>query len=263
MQATPLPFSFDRLEIVRRPFPHMIADECFVPDLFRELRDQFPNVIKLERPKGWGQSLYWGDPEYARHLDDSPAWKKVFDTVHSQDFVDWIVEQFGDLWQSEGCVVDLSKARYVPYCESRENKERFQLDPTGYEPHELWCRLDFYQGFSGYYKPVHLDHQRRLISWLVYFDEQDQVMEGGDLVLHAPGPDLRLLEKLNVYQTPRSFSKLRDRLARTISVKPQGNRTALFMCGRRSWHSVPAMRSARAPRQHIQISISSSIDAWH
>lgn len=258
----------DRLEVDLHPFPHVLVDEFFRPDAFRELLDQFPQITEMKSDMkrgetGWGQTLYWGDEEYDRHLEESPGWKRVFDLVHSQSFLDYIIDELGELFAREGCVVDLSKARYVPYCEDRVDKQLNQLRKVEHEPHELWCRLDFYQGYRGYYRPVHLDHQRRLISMLVYFSDQDVVArDGGDLILHSPGPDLWMLGKLGLYQTPKLFSLARDRLAQTLAIKPRGNRMALFPCGKRSWHAVPAVRSASSPRQHIQITISSSTDIW-
>lgn len=228
-----------------------------------ELRAQFPNIVAMQRPKGWGQSLYWGDEDYERHRERNPAWKIVHDVIHSQDWVDYIIEQFGEYWKREGCVVDLSKVRYVPYCESRADKERFHLEKVEYEPHDLWCRLYFYQSYAGYYRPVHLDHRRRLMSMLVYFEDHDAAgMTGGELILHPPGLDLALLAKMGVFHAPKPFSLPRDRFARTIAVKPKNNRMVVFTCGRTSWHSVHAVQPARAPRQHIQITISSSVDAW-
>lgn len=253
----------EALEITERPFPHAVVDGFFRADLFRELRHQFPDIVKMERPRGWGQSLYRGDEGYEAHLEASPAWRQVVDAVYSQAFVDWTVARFADLWEREGCTIDLSRATFVPWCEDRIDKERLQLRRVEHAPHELWCRLDFYQSYQGYYRPVHLDHRRRLISMLVYFDDPEEIgMQGGELILHPPGPDLGLLERLGVYHAPQAFSLLRDRLARTLVLRPKSNRMAVFPCGRWSWHSVPAVRSARSPRQHIQITVSSSVDAW-
>ncbi len=254
----------DRLKLNPKPFPHLVVDGFFEAALYKQLRDDFPQITKMQRPKGWGQSLYWGDPEYDAHLAASPAWKRVHDFVHSQGWIDFVIAEFGDYWASEGCRIDLNKAVYVPYREDRTDKELLQLRRPAHEPHELWSRLDFYQSYSGYYRPVHLDHRRRLISMLVYFQDKDEVgMEGGELILHPPSLDLRLLEKLHLYHAPKPFSKLRDRLAATIAVKPKHNRMAVFPCGKHSWHSVPAVRTEKGPRQHIQITISSSYDAWN
>jgi len=254
----------EHLTLAPRPFPHLVVDRFFSEDLYPELKAEFPQILKMDRPEGWGQSLYWGDSNYDDHLANSPAWNRVFQTVHSQGWIDFIIGEFGDYWMSEGCAVDLGKAVYVPYLEDRIDKELLSLRKPAHEPHELWCRLDFYQSYSGYYRPVHLDHRRRLISMLVYFQDHDEAgMEGGELILHPPSLDLKILEKLGLYHAPKSFSKMRDRMASTISVKPRDNRMAVFPCGKDSWHSVPAVSTETLPRQHIQITISSSIDAWN
>ena len=84
----------------------------------------------MKRPKGRGQSLYWGDPEYDAHMAASPAWKKVHD-MHSQEWIEYIIREFGEYWASEGCKVDLSKALYVPYLEDRTDKELLALRRPG------------------------------------------------------------------------------------------------------------------------------------
>ena len=199
--------NMNRLDVALTPFPHVLVDEFFKPEVFRQLHDGFPNIAKMDRPKGWGQSLYWGEVEYERHLEENPSWKQVFDVVHSQSFIDYMIDQFGEHWEREGCAIDLPRARYVPYCEDRIDKERGQLRRVEHEPHELWCRLDFYQSWEGYYRPLHLDHRRRLISMLVYFTNQEEIeMQGGELILHSPGVDLFLLEKLGLYHAPKAFS---------------------------------------------------------
>lgn len=252
------------LDAVPAPFTHSLVDGVFEPNLFQELREQFPKIRTMNRPAGWGQSLYWGEEDYERHLERSPAWRRVFEAVHSQSFVDFIVEQFRNDWSREGCTLDLSRVRYVPYCETRSEKERLHLELDGRSPTDLYCRLDFYESYGGYYRPLHLDQRRRLISMLVYMDDQEEIgMIGGELFLHAPGPDLRALARLGLYHAPKAYSRARERLFRPRPrvVKPRRNRMAMFLCGRTSWHSVAPVRS-RLPRRHVHILISSFADIW-
>lgn len=252
----------DRLSAVRKPFPHAMVDGFFEPGLFQELREQFPQITTMQRPPGWGQSLYWGEEDYEQHLEGHPAWQRAFEMVQSQEFISFIVDQFRDLWAAEGCTLDLSKARYVPWIESRSDKERNELAKVEHEPHELWCRMDFYESYGGYYRPIHLDQRRRLISMLVYFDDKEEIgMQGGDLQLHRSGPDLQLMEKAGMYHAPKIFSRVREQLIPPLRISPRRNRMAMFLCGRRSWHSVPAV-TCQKPRRHIHILISSSVGIW-
>jgi hypothetical protein len=262
---TETPFRANSVKVVDQPFPHAIADQFFDPTLFKDLQQQYPDMSIMKAPPGpgWGYSLYQDDVSHEGFLKRSPAWKRVFDYVHSQAFLEFVLTQFADHWKAEGCTINLDKAYYVPFCEERKYKQLMALPAGKLQPHELWCRMDFHQNKSGYYRPVHLDHRRRLMSMLVYFDDQEAIqMEGGELILHPFGMDLRAAHAMGYYHAPKGFSLLRDKLAKTKTLSPHANRMAAFICGKRSWHSVPAIRSAQMPRRHIQISLSSSADAW-
>ena len=168
----------------------------------------------------------------------------MFETFHSQAFVEWGVGQFAGVWQREGCKIDLSGARYVPYREDRVDKERGALRKVEHEPHELWVRMDVHQGRVGYSRPVHLDHARRLISMLIYFcDHAESGMAGGELLLHGA-------------EGRHEGSRVPTRVA------PRHNLMVAFPCSNVSHHSVPRITSAAAPRNYIQVHISSSVDVW-
>jgi len=123
------------------------------------------------------------------------------------------------------------------------DKELRHIREPRHAPDELWVRLDIHQGHVGYSRAVHVDHRRRVLSMLVYFCDRDENrMEGGELVLHAER---------------RRWFRGRHRV-----VVPRHNRMAAFACTARSRHSVPEIRKAAAPRNFVQIAISSSVDCW-
>jgi hypothetical protein len=220
------------------PFSHLIVDEFIEAKHYKQLCDSFPNCPPQTGPSGF--SLYWGDPGYQMLLDDQPAWDGLFKTFHSQLFIDWCREQFAEVWKQEGCRIDLSEARYVPYREDRIDKERAALRKIEYAPHELWVRMDIHQGRMGYERPVHVDHARRLMSMLVYmYDHAENEMSGGELLLHV-GED----------QTAANC------------IKPRHNLMIAFPCSNRSYHSVSRITAQKAPRNYIQVHISSSVDVW-
>lgn len=252
-----------RLRPVAWPFPHALADHFFRPAVYEKLRDEFPSIGAKSGSSNGPHSLYWGDEEYEGHLEQSPSWKDVFHMIQSQAFVDFMIEQFEGYWEREGCTLDLSKARYVPYIEDRVDKERVNLRRVEHAPHELWCRLDFSESNHGSYGSLHRDQRRRLISMLVYFDrpEDPASLEGG-LMLHREGIDLQLLRRLLNGRVPKAYSLVRDRVATTTRVQAQANRTIVLLNGNGSWHSVPKAQPARLPARHVRIVISSSVDIW-
>jgi hypothetical protein len=231
-----------QLNVNMEPFPHVIHEQFITPELYAQLCRSFPTCPPSTGPTGF--SLYWGDEEYERLLSTHPAWRALFDTFQSQTFIDWAQQQFGAVWQSAGCKINPSAARYVPYREHRIDKERAKLRKVEHEPHELWVRMDIHQGQIGYDRRIHLDHARRLISLLIYMcDHEDSRMTGGELCLHAT-------ERRRPSPQP---------LAR---ITPRHNLMVAFPCTADSYHSVPQITEAATPRNYIQVHISSSVDIW-
>jgi hypothetical protein len=224
-----------------KPFPYVTNDRFIDPQLYAKLRDTFPVCPPNTGPTGF--SLFWGDAEYQRLLDSQPAWQALFDAVHSQAFIDWGARQFADVWRPDGCKIDMTKARYVHYLEDRIDKERHALREVVHAPHELFVRMDIYQGHAGYSRLIHHDYDRRVISMLIYFCDQEEAgMRGGELVLHP--------KKLARWVQP------------SVTIHPRHNLMVAFPCSKRSWHSVPPIASMFRPRNYIQVHISSSVNTW-
>jgi hypothetical protein len=224
--------------VIDYPFTHVQHNSFIEPEHYAQLCRSFPTCPPKVGPTGY--SLYWGDDKYEHLLRSQPTWRTLFDTFHSQRFVDWCRQQFLEVWKQEGCRIDLAATRYVPFREDRIDKERPALRKVEYEPHEVWVRMDIHQGQVGYDRPVHLDHARRLVSMLIYFCDQDEnQMEGGELFLYSTKHD----------RNP-------------VKVTPAHNRMIAFPCTSRSFHSVSAITSQNKPRNYVQVHLSSSVDVW-
>ncbi len=223
------------------PFEHVVRDGLIEPSTYAELSRSYPACPPRIGPTGY--SCYWGDPDYDALMAGSAAWRSLFDAFHSQNFVDYTINQFGPTFRQNDCVVDLSKAKYVPYQESRKDKESRHIANVMHAPHELWVRMDIHQAHVGYTRARHLDHRRRLMTMLIYFsDAEANAMDGGDLVLH---------------RKQKSWTSWGD-----VVVRPGHNRMIAFACHNKSWHSVPPTASQTASRNFLQITVSSSVDAW-
>jgi 2OG-Fe(II) oxygenase superfamily len=224
-----------------RPFEHVLVESYLCPDTYQQLLATFPECPPSTGPTGY--STYWGDEAYDTLMRSQPAWQALFDAFHCQTFVDYAVLQFADVYARHGCTIDLGRATYVPYRESREDKQRRHLTDPQTAPHELWVRMDIHQGREGYRRRRHLDHRRRLVSLLVYLsDANENQMVGGDLIL---------------WSDDRSPDDTISRL-----VQPRHNRMVAFAAHGRSFHSVPPITSQQGFRNFIQVTVSSSVDAW-
>ena len=231
-----------RLAVKAEPFPHVVNERFIDPEHYRQLCRTFPTCPPGTSPTGF--SLYWGDEGYRRLLDEQPAWRALFDTFHSQTFIEWGKEQFAEVWRRESCQIEMSEARYAPYREDRVDKERATLRKIEYAPHELWVRMDIHQGRVGYSRRTHLDHARRAISMLIYMcDHTENCMVGGELFLHGAG------ERQMQHRVP-------------TRIAPRHNLMIAFPCTNGSHHSVAEIASIAVPRNYIQVHISSSVDIW-
>ena len=237
--AAPKPLcDFSHQSITELPFPHVQCDNFIEPQVYQQLRMSFPTCPPKVGPTGY--SLYWGDEPYEQLLRSRPAWQSLFNDFHCQRFVDWCRAQFCDVWERYGCRVDLAEARYVPYREDRIDKERSSLRKIEYDPHEVWVRVDIHQGQLGYDRPIHLDHARRLLSMLIYMSDQtENQMVGGELFLYSSKED-----------------------SSPLKVTPRHNRMVAFPCTNQSFHSVSRITAQQAPRNYIQVHLSSSVDVW-
>ena len=239
MNASEQVCNLRRFDVKTEPFAHVFRESFIEPELYRQLQRTFPSCHPGKSPTGY--SLYWGEPDYQRLLEAELAWQALFDTFHSQAFIEWGAAQFAEEWRRGKCKINPEEARYVPYREDRIDKERATLRKIVHEPQELWVRMDIHQGRLGYSRPVHLDHARRLISMLVYFcDHTENQMSGGELFLHGPDSDV---------QNP-------------TRIVPRHNTMVAFPCSNDSQHSVSKITAAAAPRNYIQVHISSSVDIW-
>ena len=109
-------------------------------DIYEGIAQTYPVCASSTGPTGF--SFYWGDPEYDKLLRERSAWKTFFDAAHSQAFIDACIRQFQPAFIAHKCCIDLEKAEYVPYLESREDKERRHILDIRHQPHELFVRLD-------------------------------------------------------------------------------------------------------------------------
>jgi hypothetical protein len=229
------------LPMNQRPFPHVVHQRFIDPVIYRQLCESFPTCLASTGPSRF--SLYWGDDDYQRLLDEEPVWQRLFSTFHSQQFIDWTREQFAPVWDELGYTIDLAAARYVPYREDSFDKEREVLREIKHAPDELWVRMEIHQSRVGYYRKIHVDHRRRLLTMLIYFcDHKENRMHGGELLLHD-GPE------------PRGQREPATRIA------PRRNLMLAFPSSR-AFHSVAPITIQAAPRNYLQVHISSSVDIW-
>jgi len=233
------------------PYPHIIQENIFDLDFYKELEKDFPNINVFPPHKGedWyrmSRDLIKGDEAYTKLMNNSAAWKKLHNYIYSQKFVDLIISLFGMYFKEYGCLVNPQKANFVDHLESRQWMTFADVDKeikkSKANPNDLFCRLDFGLGEIGYIKDIHLDWRHRLISLLIYFsDANEQKMEGGNFYLNKKEND--------------DFKKVK-------AVKPKSNTAVLMLDTNNSYHSVDELKYSIGPRKSLYIAVSSRRNIW-
>ncbi len=232
------PFQHDlsALPVDDMPFPHAVIDNLFAPDIFAALERGYPLCPPASGPTG--HTIHRGDPEFNAVMAAQPAWRALFETCHSQAFVNALATLFASEID-RACAVGREDLRFADHVETRVEKEQGRIAVPQLPPEAMFVRFDFMQGMDAYVRRPHLDHRRRLGTILIYFDTPGpDTFRGGDLILHD------------------------GRGAPRKRISPAANRGVLFPCSDRSWHSVDAVTDCRHPRRFVQVAISGTHDIW-
>jgi hypothetical protein len=115
--------------------------------------------------------------------------------------------------------------------------------------HQLFTRMDLHYATDRYRKPVHCDRPNRLCSFIVYFNDAEDIgLEGGELTLHRH----RRVKPLHRYERyPRDED---TELVRTLV--PQQNLVVYFVGANNSYHAVNEVRRCQRGRNYAYISVS-------
>jgi hypothetical protein len=230
-----------RFRYVAAPHPHLAVDEIIAPHAYASLR--FPDQL-IGAGQAWG--LTATDPQYAF---EDPAWRAVRDELCSELFVMSVLREFSGDMSRAGCRVDPTRARLVPFVETREEKELSTL-PGNWNPNELFTRLDFQSKGAGTYREfIHLDWARRIVGGILFFSDADEEgLDGGELAFYRD----------------RDFRD--DRWCHDAELvaqfRPRANTGIIFLNWNGAFHGPRAIKRLRGRRRWLYYTISSRADVW-
>lgn len=259
------------------PFPMLRMDDCLDEETFSELLNEFPNEVEIrsfEDVNGGRRRLSSDQAEFYRFLAGRPAWRRFYDFVNSEEFVNRVLEAFryeldqvgSPLFEpirfDQGCLRRhaekregnpgrkslphrMAKRLKDPRVFFRSSSKLHQSQPRG---DELYLHFDISAGYNGYTREIHRDLDNRVAAFLVYFSDADETLgEGGEFCIH----------KLNgVASTKRLVRQPSSEDMMEVSrIRPKKNLFLMFLSTPNSYHSVPRITGALGPRKFIYVAI--------
>lgn len=233
-------------EVITQPYPHVATADTLID--YAALTDGFPSEDRFGPQIRMHGDLTHPDPEYLRLTDENPAYKRLHDWVYSVGFIETFLELF-----------DSEIAKYVASGDLLMDPRTLPIRPAPYEKREeligytnvtkgeafLFPRLDIGIGKLNYGLDnggggIHVDNLTRLVSILVYIDENPG-MVGGEHRLY----------KIDDY-TP-SIEKI---------YPARGNFMVASLQSNRALHDVNPVTAITGVRKAMYMAVSCSAEIW-
>ncbi|MBV8973055.1 MAG: 2OG-Fe(II) oxygenase [Sphingomonadaceae bacterium] len=232
-------------EVIASPYPHVATANTLVD--YEALRRAFPAEDRFGPQIRMHGDLTWPDPEYVKLIDEEPAYRKLHDWVYSEGFV----RTFVDIFDAE---ID----RYVKNGDLIRDPRTLPIRPEPYERRDdlikvgntreeafLFPRLDIGIGRLNYGiktggNGIHVDNLTRLVSVLIYIDDNPD-MVGGEHRLYGLDGYTPVIDK--IYPAKGDF----------MVASLQSNR---------AFHDVNPVSAITGVRKAMYLAVSCSAEIW-
>jgi len=228
-------------DIVRDPFPHIVAQGPMVADAYAALSDSYPSFSRIawESPPERlpNNRRYQMSAQLILDAPDLPqCWKDFVGHHSSPAFLAEVAALFRDHWPAallkalDGRLTGHATARLSPLAQGRPRviqDARFEVNtPVRQQPSSV--------------RGAHLDTPNRIFSCLFYMRHPDDDSTGGDLVLYRWRPEAR--QRAGDYMLPDADVEA----AATIPYR--ANQLVIFPQSMQALHGV----SLRHPTPHLR-----------
>lgn len=233
-----------QINVIKSPYPHVAVHGAL--SCYDGLERDFPDELRFSRGIRMHGDLTYPDPEYMKLIESSSAYRDLHNWVYSDEFITTFLGMFND-------EIELSLASGELLFDPRE----LALHPEPYEKRNLihhrnlaktaflFPRLDIGIGRVGYGKVngghgIHTDNLTRLVSILVYIEENTS-MVGGEHRLYKLDGKTPVVDK--VYA-------------------PKPNLMIASLQSNRAFHDVNPITEIEGVRKGFYLAVSCSTAIW-
>lgn len=264
-------------EVELSPYPHLLKEGILPYEFYNQLLDSFPEIENnkskrnyLASRTGQGNDIYRGDEIYNELINKNECWKEFSDYINSSKFMFKIIDLFGDQIDSSYSPLDTNKMffdhQFIEHRGSLSKPKKFNLidkirirfgKPPSFNSSEkinsIYSRLDIHNGEKGYNVPVHCDRSNRVISFVLYFCDKEEIgMKGGELGIY----DHKERKKPWLYERNPSPNDVQL----ITKIKPKHNTGIIFLGTNNSYHAAEKIQSIESPRKFLYINLSSKAE---
>ena len=234
--------------VARTPYAHIAWPDAL--DGYSGVAADWPDESRFAGEIRMHGDLTYGDEEYDKLIAESSAFRALHDWVYSDKFIAAFLEVFND--DIEAHVADgelLLDPRKLPIhaapYETRSGIRPRHLSDTEQNEAFLFPRLDIGVGKKGYGKVnggrgVHVDNVTRLVSLLLYVDE-NPTMIGGE---------------------HRMYNVVDGKPVVAVSYAPKPNLLVASLQSNRAYHDVNPITEIKGVRKALYMAISCSTRLW-
>ena len=224
--------NYDHIAFDYEPFPIGMARPALDPADYGEMVRSFPRldrfIAKDDKGVKYSLSRHNNKRGYFAHLDENPVWRRFYDFVRSEAFIDGAL----DMLAANGIDLGLRRPGFADRCVARFKAWR-KGSPQPHFP-SLRARFEFsaMPVCGGSIRP-HTDHPSKVVTMVVAIleeDEWDDSLGGGTAVVR-PKDVTRSYNKLNSYL---DFDQVEP--VRSFPFRP--NQCLVFVKTYNSWHAV-------------------------
>jgi hypothetical protein len=261
-------------DIELMPYPHATSDQVIDPDVFEDLRREFPpeELFLSNQKQAYGAgraariNLMRHDKNFKKLQRESKAWADFINRLNSSEFVEEIVRLFANHILSFGGLFDSKCWKFSP---TEPHPPESLIERALYkfgiqqvldqflallDKNKLCVSIDIAWAREGYSTEIHTDNRNKFAAFLLYFNETDG--RGGEFLIH---------EVKNMTVPLANLRYPKDEEVRVVKVlAPKPNRGAVLLNCNSAYHGVQPLTDNKTYRQFLYVSVGSpySIPIW-
>lgn len=229
-------------QVERDPFPHLVIEDALDADLYGELAATFPDgdLLRDGRTVESNRYAHYHANQILADERVAPLWRRFVAYHTSSAFYAEVLALLGDAIRETHPSLRMPVETSIRFAGRADSPVRPEPRDIMLECQFAWCEPATSVSSSA---PCHLDREVSLFAGLLYFRQEGDDSQGGDLELYRFLDDARAWDE---------HSRVPPELVERVKTIPyRANTLVLFVNSARSLHGVSPRSVTPWPRLHV------------